>query len=624
MTLEISIASFGDLLRKESFSPASVQREFQWESGEASRLHLDLLAFMRSHGFDPSPGDESFEGPSFDDDGEDAPHATSEAPDPPDGGDAAVAARTAAARRRARQTPKAPRSDAYFMGQIVLSPAPRATDTFYIYDGYQRMTTAMMLFSALRGQAADPKLIERLSHLMGSNAPKRRLVARTEAGTLARLIGPVAGAANVGLRSGWSQVDKRLLDVRDTFASRVKQWGDADIAQFLNLLLSKVYVSIALTPNRSTAYQIFVGANARGRQLFVSDVVKGKIIEVIDRGDGPVVAERYAKEWSKQQRLMRKSFDDLLAASEFLRYLPTEAHSPGELLMQEIDSAEEQENFDVKALSDDLKEWVDDTLKVHVDAQERLRRHLSMKTLKGGDLTLRRLSFLDWDDWRPVALQIHLQHHDDWRARARALTALYRTCFVFDLVDWSEAGRRLQMAKAVDQLQTGVDVIKGCVAADGSTVFGALSSSRKNRAKAFERLSGPLTVAEKRGPIVRVLETLEWRDGVPSDCTDDADVEHVLPRARKDDWAAAFTPEEHEFWHNRLGNLCLLDKGANFELQTAPWREKRPVYLEWEWKFKTAGDVAGAQSWAVADIQERHDRAVEKVARSLQIWPLKA
>ena len=469
-------------------------------------------------------------------------------------------------------------------------------------------------------RAPGHPVIAHLSSLMRSTHPAetRRLRASTSAGTLARLLGPANRASVATPPAASTHVDHLFVNVRNALHERVAPWSDAERAAFLKLLLHNVLVSITLVRNRSAAYQIFVGANARGKPLSLSDVLKGKVIEAIDRGAEAGVAERYARRWSALRRRRRAGFDDLLSAAEFLRYLPSEAYQPGDLLLSEIEDVEEAGEAP-EALSTNLRHWIDQDLEAYAQAFESLRAYHRTPLLQGADLALLRLSFLSWKEWVPVAMQIHISAAGDARWRSDRLQALQRASYILDLVQWDEAGRREKAAEAVRQLSEGRDPFYSERRPNGEMDYGALAVSGFFRKRARKALDGPLMVKEKRGPIVRLLETLHWTPPTPKSCTENADVEHILPQALKNGWEALYTAEQHEYWCNRLGNLCLIDKNTNLDLQAGPWPKKKTAYLKIGEQFRGAKAVAMSEQWRSQDIEARHHRMVAIIAAALDI-----
>lgn len=622
MTINSQQLTLAAFLQTGRLAPASVQRAYQWGAPEADRLLSDLLDFMHPLGFAPasSSGSDTVED---DDDFDEWLEADGDGDNPPcfaEEIDDAPVKTVVVAKDYVAAPPKTPPRrnvrDVYFLGQMVVLPAPKARDLDYLYDGLQRSTTILVLLATLRRTLRDPDhpLNGEIAALLLSDqeADRRRLHIPNIKRVFALLIG---GSAVHRVPHGFVQ-ERRLLDVRDAFLDRIAPWSDAERAMFLQLLLERVVIIRTEVSNRSVAYQMFVGANARGKHLDIGDVLKGRMIEVIDRGAGAMIAERYAKKWTDLSAELRSHFARVLKASEFIRYRETASYQPGELLLQAIDDAEERDS-DPTAVAEELRGWIDGPLSDHANSYQRLTQHYREPFSHGADIALRRLSFLGWDEWLPVAMEIDLHCLGNARRRAGLMHALQRSCYVLHLLSWDENGRRSCVAEAIIQLRSGDDPFRSRYR-DGT--YGALAVSRGLRAAARQRLAGPLAAPELRGPLVRLLETLGWGwQSLPRSCTNDADVEHILPQAHRGDWADTFSKEDYEWGLHRLGNLVILDKGANRDLQTDAWPRKRAVYREHADEFKTAADAARYDEWTIDALRARHETVVSQVAESLRL-----
>jgi hypothetical protein len=81
--------------------------------------------------------------------------------------------------------------------------------------------------------------------------------------------------------------------------------------------------------------------------------------------------------------------------------------------------------------------------------------------------------------------------------------------------------------------------------------------------------------------LLRALEMKQRGEAEPelvvNSNPDQVNLEHILPQSAKDaDWPQ-FSPEERRLWVNRIGNMCLLQKGPNGRIGNKPWVLKAPV-----------------------------------------------
>jgi|GEM_PF-1106596 len=586
--------AIADALRLGSFQPAAVQREFQWTSAQTSQLLDDLLSCFRRLGGDPDPS-----------------HEAAEAPEEGDGnfestGEAINGARLKGTRV---QRPALPPPDCYFLGSVVLHAAPRAKERYYIYDGFQRFTTLALLVVVLRDtwRAPQPADLKMIADLM-SSGDNPRLQAPTSGGTLASILNRERGVPAQLRSRGLSDGDRRMREAHKLFEDRIAPWSDERRRAFLDFLSNKVMLSVTQVDNRSLAYQIFVSSNARGLRLGVGDILKGQLVERISQMKSSTAAEAVAKQFRDVQKKVRPKFDEFLEAVEMLKCRPAGTSAPGELLI---------ELFGETADPDDVVDWVTSEFTDLADIYLQFRRHFWEQESKGIDIAFRQLSFLGWKDWQPMALALGLvAPHRNLGSQIKPVQNLQRACYIMELARWDPARRRDAFYKAMDQLENGLDPFASRVRGGD---FGALTFSRREKEKARSALREHLADEERRGTIVRWIETLYWGAAVPKHCTDDASVEHVLPRTPRGSWLTSFTEEELEYWTNRLGNLCIIPKEVNDDVGNSDWSVKVAAYRALGGRFRGAEEVAANSDWNAKVLSQRMEHVVAMAERALRI-----
>jgi hypothetical protein len=586
--------TIAEALRLGSFEPATVQREFQWTTTQTGQLLADLLSAFRRAGVDPGPRREEA------------------AADPADAQDDGAAAGerplegVRIARARSSRTRLNP-PDFYFLGGVVLFQRPHAKDRYYIYDGFQRFTSLALLLAVLRDTwetAESAEIAPVMALLMHDGVP--RLRARTNAGSLATILGRERGERLVLRTAGSTDGDRRMREARAYFEEQVSSWTDARRRAFVEFLSSKVMLSVTEVTNRSLAYQIFVSANARGLRLEIGDILKGQFVECVSQRRPGNASETVAAQFREVQRRLRPKFDEFLHAVEILKCRPEDSSAPGELLI---------EMFGEETDADTVIDWVSNELKELADIFLATRNHFWHAEVRGVDVPFRQLSFLEWKDWQPVALAMGLAARDDQRTWFRFVHGLQRASYIMELADWGQQKRQEVFNTAIEQLANGHDPFRYRVGG----AYGALSFSRSLKEKVRRVLAGPLIDEERRGAITRWLETLQWGTSLPRSCTDDASVEHILPQSPQGSWLEAFSPEQHEYWIDRIGNLCIIPKKMNDEIGNSDWPIKLAAYESLGGRFKGAEDVAANGGWTVDTLKARTEKLARLAVRALRI-----
>ncbi len=583
------------------FMPASVQREYQWQPSHARRLLDDVLGAFERAGLDPGEASTAPDEETPTDDDKDHQAAPGDAPLP-----------SLPPTRAIRRGPRPP--DHYYLGSLILLKGRRDTRHF-IYDGLQRLTTITLLLARLRDSWQSPSEVEALAltqHLYEAEQSPRVRV-QTPARTLADTL------AARKLRWGeMSAGDRNMREVSTMFADLFADWNDERRRAFLEFFTRHIILTVVYVEHPSLAYQIFVAANARGLDLEIGDITKGQLVELVaQNGGNRALIEATAAEWTRAQRLLRSGFDDFLNAVEILKFRPERKHALGELLLDLFD-----ETSDPAEISAFVTDELAHMARVFLPA----RKHLAMTATSGIDLSFRQLSFLRWKDWQPFFLALALAHEEKPEMLARSIPKLQRACFMLELIGWSERTRRRTFIEAIRQLENGIDPFR---ARQKGKVYGSLYFSSKFKAIARQNLRAPFIEDDRRGSIARWIETLHWGEEVPRSCTDDATIEHVLPRAAVGEWQKRFNEEERERLTNRLGNLCLLPEEKNADLGNKDWLEKVKVYETMTGRFRGAdivakiGKVAGGASqsgtWNPAAIEAATEYLASLAEQALEI-----
>ena len=225
-----------EVLKLGRFSPAMVQREFQWTTAEIARLFDDLLGAFDRIGDDP--GEEEPEADTAAASPARVDHRQVLAPRPPGAASTAAADPADPAllddtddpppappiRLAPRRIGRIDPPDCYFLGGLIFWNDGRS-DKITVYDGLQRLTSLTILLCALRDGWREPAASDRSTlHTLlyadasGSEAD-RRVTFPTPGRTLAAFVGGIApdrtDAASPGdlrMRDAARYFDRRFED----------------------------------------------------------------------------------------------------------------------------------------------------------------------------------------------------------------------------------------------------------------------------------------------------------------------------------------------------------------------------------------------------------------------------
>ena len=103
---------------------------------------------------------------------------------------------------------------------------------------------------------------------------------------------------------------------------------------------------------------------------------------------------------------------------------------------------------------------------------------------------------------------------------------------------------------------------------------------------------------------------------IPNDDSNEINLEHVLPNKTEGNWPQ-FSQEEKEQYSKRIGNLCLLQSRENSTLKSSPYKDKKSVYKNSQ--YRLTKQIAEVNEWTTSAIEDRQ-KELSKLA--LKTWPL--
>ena len=298
----------------------------------------------------------------------------------------------------------------YFLGSIVLvkdAQSPRAE----VIDGQQRLVTLTLLLAVLRDIVEDPSLrkdiherVEKPAVEWEEKPAKPRLtLRRRDIEFFYQYVQKSDATEDVVRLSNNLAVTESQRAIRDNVKALREQlfdWTRNDLANLYKMLRDRTMLVVVSTPDLNSAYRIFNVMNARGLPLLPSDIFKSQVIGEISESS----RREYADRWENlEQELGREEFGTLFV---YIRAILTQAHATRNLLSE----------FPEQILSKWQGEaFIDEVLEPYAQADVRLRA----QDFHGGPLWesvnnwLKRLSQLNNNDWRPVALWALKEHGDD-------------------------------------------------------------------------------------------------------------------------------------------------------------------------------------------------------------------
>ncbi|MFS0703397.1 DUF262 domain-containing protein [Cellulomonas sp. 179-A 9B4 NHS] len=541
----------------------------------------------------------------------------------------------------------------HFLGAVVVDQQSVPTgfiDVRHVVDGQQRLTTLQLLLDAVQGVVAEHGSAQDAAGLHSLARNNSALVGRPEevfkvwptdrdqSAFTAAMEGPAP--ANLA--------ESLIVRAHRYFTEAARAWalgaGDgagerlAALTQALAQHLRLVVIDLEPGDN---AQVIFETLNHRGSPLLAADLIKNLVFQVAQSRQLDVV-DLYGRLWrafdtdewrrpQRQGRLMRPRLDVF-----FHRWLTMK-------LVQEVPADQVFATFRDRVLAAPDVDLVPLLEEIAHDAHVYAGLEDLPATSVPGTFRYRVLQTLDVAVVWPVLLWLMRHPSTDLPADQRD-TALRA------LESWL-VRRALLRATSKDVNNAVLAILR--VLRDAATATAGDALVAYLEAQSAPSRTWPddatVTTALLRAPVYRtltrprlrmVLEALEDHhrgplgEGMP--CPRNLTIEHVMPQAWREHWAAfldddeAVTAERDERLH-RLGNLTLVSGRLNPTLSNRPWRDDdahsrglgptgKRTYLLDHAQLKLSASIAARHeaAWTDEDIDRRTALLVHAV---LQIWP---
>ena len=578
LVLSASIRSVGAYLSHSTLSPASVQRTFLWENENTSALLNDLLRAWRAA------------------EGKDEDGLASDDPSEagiPEQNAAEEGDQLGFSNAYAQVLP--PTSDVYFLGAMVLEP--QAEGHLLVFDGLQRSTALVVLFSVIRDLMPTECIEIREALDACINIGKKpRLSLATRIDTLAADIQKRGEAVRIRRNFiGHKTLRGRLLRAAALFRDNLRTLPEKYLKSFADFLYDRVWICEVRVGSPVLARQIFVTTNDRGLSLNQADVFKSQLASIATSEEG---ADQILERWKAIDAAFenKEQFIDFLSAADFLtrRRWPSGGGLTelGDHLIARMDEAA-------------VFDWLG-KLQRYQEAWHLLYsvRNPNAKQLFGGDLL--RLHFFPWPEWRPLALVLMeawqaADRNNNHQRAARVsgwLKDLHRSCMAMALSGMGEAARRAAFSKAVTHALN---------LADPAGPKGPLRLTPDQRSRLEHALMSPIEDPDVARQLIRWYESLLWGNAPPSYLLVKT-IEHVLPRSRdaNNEWSVDFPDEAvHRRMSHMMGNFTLLDYELNERAGRLGFERKKTVYREDKHEIRSLMSVCSEPEWTPQVIERR-------------------
>ena len=359
-----------------------------------------------------------------------------------------------------------------------------------------------------------------------------------------------------------------------------------EYAEFITKIVEHLYFTIIRVNNEMNAFKVFETLNARGVQLSSADLLKNYLFSLVDNSeDYPDRIDTLEEKWSSLTKNIQAE-----KLPDFIRYYWN------------------SKNKTVR--SSDLFKAIRDNIHSDKEVFALINEMLQYSDVY---MALRSSSDVLWQNERSVVENIELLNLFNMKQPYSVLMAGYKC------LDFASFGKLLN-----DVIIIGFrySVICGKNPNDIERVYNSLANEISNK-KEYERslLKGiyvddaefvtsfgnkQLTENARNNKVIKyILGKIDRFNGGLRDISLDSEtetIEHILPQHPKDGWD--FDPSELDSYIYRLGNLCLLEKKYNRDIENNPYSEKVDVYRQSS--FITTSNIPDRYSeWNIKSIISR-------------------
>ena len=539
--------------------------------------------------------------------------------------------------RNSKEEDKRGKGGSYFLGAFVTVAGK--DDTMEVVDGQQRLTTLMILLSAIRHlySTKDSKSQQEVSEVIVGNIRnctyeaglendrvRVRLMHRSSFedesdGEYSFRLSILDGKAFEG--EVVMQVDK-LGESEKNFrvAARLfkeklgelEKKADGSVEGFANYLLDKVCLVRVVCENAIFSNKLFNVLNNRGRDLTVSDLIKSGMIEMLYKRHGTDAEGKRSSivnSWRDVEKIVteKRTFDMGCDMTTLLRmyayYQRPKRMETGFTAEMFFDCLKEE---DPSAAVSNIKGFADCWRQL-VDSQDNVRYLLSYS----GKL---------WLHWQVIFTGACHCKYDELVELRKCVLRYYYMIFLGGKGKWDSklevplfgVVERVKEKKGADDIRKYLK--ESALSCDiAKPAYEALQSGRIGDKMFTRQAKMLLALLEHYQP------DMQGKGGTKIKFKE-TNLEHVLPQTYKGTaWEEHFSEQQFEDCVNSLGNLTLLGKNANIASSNLSFDDKIEKYKGTDSNrgqtpfFLTQEIISHHKTWTPETIKERERKLIQRL-----------
>ena len=503
--------------------------------------------------------------------------------------------------------------DEHYMGYLVLQT--KDEKIYYIIDGQQRFTTVLLLiYAAIK---CIERLIDQEIDVEDNNrrceSLKSLYIGKEDPVTLdydnlltlnrnnnSYFCDYILKLGDLKARN-LTATEKLMRSCFEYYEQKLigKFNSGMEYASFIQTVADGLHFTQIVVNDEMNAFRVFETLNARGVQLSSADLLKNYLFSKVDS------ATTHSSRIETLERKWSKLTDNIKAEKlpEFLRYYwnmqhkTIRANAVYKTIRQEI-----KEDKQVFLLLDDLISYSDIYMAL-TDENDEMWTDAEVKE----NIALLNLFRLK----QPFSLLMAAKSNLTDAEFKRVLKTVITICFRYNVI----------CDRNPNDQETPFNMLAQSISFDKVVDFSKLSSIVVDDTEfksAFKEKSFPYNSrnAKVLKYILGKIEHFKGSTQIVAFNDDSVSVEHVYPQNPNDDWDLDESKMQRFVF--RLGNICMLEKGLNRDIQNASFSEKVSVYQKSSFYYakKISSDFSEWTDSSIIKLQ------TEMANAAVSIWRL--
>ncbi|MBU2523595.1 DUF4357 domain-containing protein [Patescibacteria group bacterium] len=510
--------------------------------------------------------------------------------------------------------------DSHFLGSIVVIPSDRpkvGINYFEVNDGQQRLTTVLILLSAIRDfskQLGGGDLAKFISdNYLFSNyfdEGSRKEILKMKLGKLDNE--EFEKVLSGRLQNNHTPNSHRIFECYDYFISAMSDYTAQELEELKNRVVEKIIIVHINVADKLNAFRLFETLNDRGLALSAVDLIKNHLLMKASSNGNDEVVDSIVEEWIEMYEKIR----DYDPVTFFYRFMLSEY--PGKISARQL----------YEEVTQKARNWGSDEI---VSFTKKLNEAATVYTelINGriGNLRVdRRLQDIRLFEAGPsytLLLKITPLLKNGILSEDQYLK-------VVDFIEsfhirWGICGQSTSRLNDIyNQMCTRLKFD------DPNEILSYIENSYLSWAVPINDSAFSTSFKEKFAQFsASRTKYIIWKLGKPAGEVslnfDEVHTEHILPQTLNSGWilelekSTEMSKEEikntHDLLINKIGNFALIKGEWNISMSNRVFSEKKESYVRSE--IQLTKELAAKREWTFNDIIERTD-ALADIA--IQIW----